>query len=73
MNVLEEIMMKIFQSGMVKVRSVAVSIADIIFVMSIHNIVKDPERNEKLSKIAMIIALAAFVIGGITAPTAIPP
>ena len=54
---------------------VAVSVADIIFVMSIHNIVKDPERNEKLSKIAMILALAAFVIGGITAnivaPTAI--
>ena len=51
---------------------VAVSIADIIFVMSIHNIVNDPERNEKLSKIAMILALAAFVIGGITANIVVP-
>ena len=50
----------------------AVSIADIIFIMSIHNIVNDPERNEKLSKIAMILALAAFVIGGITANIVVP-
>jgi geranylgeranylglycerol-phosphate geranylgeranyltransferase len=51
---------------------VAVSIADIIFLVSIHNIVNDPERKEKLSKIAMILALAAFVIGGITANVVVP-
>ncbi|QRF76423.1 Digeranylgeranylglyceryl phosphate synthase [Thermoplasmatales archaeon] len=50
----------------------AVAVADIIFLMSIHKTVLSPGRNQKYSKIAMIIALAAFVIGGISANIVIP-
>lgn len=46
---------------------IIVVLADIIFLVSVHSITADPKKSQTYSKYAMIIALAAYVVGAIAA------